>query len=767
MGNDQSRSSSAGKDQDTQEKPPDYYELLQIHEDATDDEIKRSYRKLALLNHPDKNPDRIEEATKIFADLQQAYEILSDPNKERAFYDSHRNTLLAATDEDLYNHVRAGDSAVNDAKSKLNKRRPGDPGVRLEQLMRFFDPKLARKLDDTNEGFFSIYRSLFALLASDERLHTPLGETPLPYPGFGDSTTSYAAPTGMTRAQRDSQTWARDFYVVWGDFSTSKRFEWNKKTRDEYRKEYNDTVRQLVLFVQHRDPRYKTHQARVAQKRAASSGAKRAGPTSSKTSSPATVPSDRRQPTDRESNILYEEQDWQKLQDPSDSEEEVTEMDAGGGTAIRMNDGSGNEVFECVACSKTFMSEASWENHERSKKHRQAVWRLRKQMLSEEPIMSQGQTPASSDDEIEDGSLDPVAATTSDIEDDLKDLSMLDEMSSGMTKKQRRAAERHKSAGATITPSRSPPAGEGGFAERSAGVSEDEASEAGDKDAVDGRPEQRSKRDKRRAKEAKKKADAELQKQAAREARKATKMGHAGHGLDDSPDRLSTNPTKKKAAPMSKKGKGQASPAVMQDSSPDVITKLMEEVDEKKTKLLGKWDAIIMRLKPLLSDARVPSSLCLGLGKPFTDRTAQIQLALLLALADSLEISTSNIECFDPAWEEGDVKLLKAIGLTPLEANLRGGYQLRDDRPYLLYMPHCSRALYESLFTINFGPILAGRPKRVLLGNELAEYLPDLVTLRGDTEQPSPAGFVKPKKKRKGRQGGDREFQDSVLRRLE
>jgi DnaJ family protein A protein 5 len=83
--------------------------------------------------------------------------------------------------------------------------------VRLEQLMRFFDPKLARKLDDTNEvsyiwsgsgmgmaslsqGFFSIYRSLFALLASDERLHTPPDETPLPYPGFGDSTTSYAAP---------------------------------------------------------------------------------------------------------------------------------------------------------------------------------------------------------------------------------------------------------------------------------------------------------------------------------------------------------------------------------------------------------------------------------------------------------------------------------------------------------------------------------------------------------------------------------------------
>ena len=43
---------------------------------------------------------------------------------------------------------------------------------------------------------------------------------------FGDSTTSYTGADGPWRGrQRDSQTWAR-LLVVWGDFSTSKRFEW-------------------------------------------------------------------------------------------------------------------------------------------------------------------------------------------------------------------------------------------------------------------------------------------------------------------------------------------------------------------------------------------------------------------------------------------------------------------------------------------------------------------------------------------------------------
>lgn len=78
----------------------------------------------------------------------------------------------------------------------------------------------------------------------------------------------------------------------------------------------------------------------------------------------------------------YQEQDWQRLKHDDSSDEEV-QQEIGDGTGLRTEDGTGGEIFECVACAKTFSSEASWENHERSKKHKQAVWRLRKEMLEE------------------------------------------------------------------------------------------------------------------------------------------------------------------------------------------------------------------------------------------------------------------------------------------------------------------------------------------------------------------------------------------------
>src|SRR5215203_28039 len=71
----------------------DYYEILSVTREVTSEDLKKSYRKLAVKYHPDKNPGD-KESEERFKELGEAYDVLSDPDK-RAAYDRFGHQAFA------------------------------------------------------------------------------------------------------------------------------------------------------------------------------------------------------------------------------------------------------------------------------------------------------------------------------------------------------------------------------------------------------------------------------------------------------------------------------------------------------------------------------------------------------------------------------------------------------------------------------------------------------------------------------------------------
>ncbi|KAJ1800586.1 hypothetical protein LPJ59_000982 [Coemansia sp. RSA 2399] len=385
-----------------------YYELLGVERSASDSDLKKAYRKQALVWHPDKNRGSAEEATRVFAEIKEAYETLSDP-QERAWYDSHREQILRGDD----GAATADNDAFGQASQNSNVRY-----VSTESLMRFFSVSSFSAFDNSDTGFYTVYRRLFDTLRNEELEifdhDTDYMVDQLQNLGFGDSFTVYDEDAAYLGAQSRSKkskrsagtgTTLRDFYNFWTTFSTRKSFGWfdrfrlpdaenrqirrlmekeNKRLREKAKNEFVETVQKLAVWLRKRDPRYKRH---IEEQKSLQQDREKER---------------KRRVTEQRAAVLesadsYVRQPWEIVDESDDFEEYLGEyasdsIDESMDHSAAESDVSADDAdildpdndLSCFICDKMFKSAAQKENHEQSKKHRKAAREIRREMLREE-----------------------------------------------------------------------------------------------------------------------------------------------------------------------------------------------------------------------------------------------------------------------------------------------------------------------------------------------------------------------------------------------
>ncbi|GFO47962.1 Dnaj-like protein subfamily c member 21 [Plakobranchus ocellatus] len=375
-----------------------HYEVLGVERDASDDELKKSYRKLALKYHPDKNPDNVEEATAQFRVVQQAYEVLTDP-QERAWYDKHREAILRGG-------LGGGDKYDDESLD----------------LFQYFNSSCYSGFGDEENGFYSVYGKVFETLSEEDYVFMPDREENDDFPKFGGPDADYDETVGP-------------FYAFWSSFCTQKSYVWaekydtrealdrrmrrameqeNKKLRDAAKKERNEEIRNLVAYVKKRDKRVQAYKKKLEERHAEierKTKEKRAEEIRER---------QRRLENYQEagwSAMSELEKDLQQLEAhldenfSSDDRDDLYGIPAGeepmeNGTAEYETNGAfvdDDDLYYsdlyCVACNKAFKSVKAFSNHENSRKHKEMVAIIEEEMrLEEERAKEAGSDSAETSD---------------------------------------------------------------------------------------------------------------------------------------------------------------------------------------------------------------------------------------------------------------------------------------------------------------------------------------------------------------------------------
>jgi DnaJ homolog subfamily A member 5 len=352
--------------QEAEQTKTDYYELLGVDRQASEDEIKKAYRRKALELHPDRNYGNVENATKLFAEIQSAYEVLSDP-QERAWYDSHRDMLLRGE--------QAGQATTEEFSYNIRMTTADE----VLKLMMKFNGRV--EFTDSPSGFYGGLQDFFKKLAREEEIACQWEDVEqVEYPEFGHKDDAY-------------EDVVRPFYASWNGFATRKSYSWkdvyrlseapdrrirrlmekeNKRHREEAIQEFNDAVRSLIAFVRKCDPRYQENQKSEAERQRILRDAVAAQKARSRAARQARM----------------EEMDATAVPDWAKSRP-VDEYEGG----FSSEEESEQHEFECVVCNKSFKSEAQYEAHEKSKKHIKLVKQLKKNMKDQDQALDLDESP--------------------------------------------------------------------------------------------------------------------------------------------------------------------------------------------------------------------------------------------------------------------------------------------------------------------------------------------------------------------------------------
>ncbi|XP_058794128.1 dnaJ homolog subfamily C member 21 [Phymastichus coffea] len=352
-----------------------HYEVLEVPRSATNDDIKKAYRKLALKWHPDKNIDNPEEAKEQFQLVQQAYEVLSDLH-ERAWYDNHREAILKGGTGDNYK-----DDSID--------------------LFQYFSSSCFKGYGDDPKGFYSVYCTVFEKLAAEDAEFSKEGDSDEEVPNFGNSNSTYDD--------------FHKFYSYWQSYSTKRSFAWleqynirdapnryalrqmekeNKKIRDKAKKERNEQVRNLVAFVRKRDKRVQAHAKMLEEK--------------AKENKKKTEDRKRQMLLERQNELKkHKECEWSKFSNiQSELKDIEATLAAEFGEELSDDDSKESNFDEsntlyCVACTKLFKTHKAFSNHENSKKHKDNLAIMKASMIQDDDQYSSS-AEDNEDDEMKD-----------------------------------------------------------------------------------------------------------------------------------------------------------------------------------------------------------------------------------------------------------------------------------------------------------------------------------------------------------------------------